>query len=104
MKKFYVLHSKGETSILEVECREISLLEEPIQSEKSYRILGPKEMLLKGEYPIIMSWALFDSQDEAYSMACKDIQLDEERTARKEHKEVNQSKIDDRISSIKGVN
>lgn len=106
MIKYSIQTLKGATSIIEVELRQVSLLEDP---SLAWRINAPECMyyiVKPSSFPgeAFMSWAFFDSRECALAKAQADILHEAKRTAEKSHSNFDNERYQERLSAIKFVN
>lgn len=86
MRKYIVQHLKGVTSILEIECEKVTLLEDPSLAWSlknfEYKVKVSKPVSFAGE--ILCWWALFATEPLARQQAEKELIEEAKRNARKE--------------------
>jgi hypothetical protein len=101
MRKFIVEHSKRGTSIIEVDVVLLSLLEDTSlawrlkSGESIYRVLAP------ANHDMVMSWAVFDTEEHALGVAVIDITMSYKRQAEKAHTAFDEAACNEELMSIK---
>lgn len=106
MIKFIPQTIKGQTSVYEIEVKPVTLLEDPSLSWRAkpgeilYKVISPKNFAEEKWW----SFYMYDSAEKALEVASGLLNENAARTARKDHTELDEANLSERIAAITLVN